>query len=127
MDGFRYDKGHSKISCCPSFSARSRIDRHRPLGIVWDFEQFAEAMDEIGPFFLGKEPSLVGFVLAPGAVRLWVFDHYKGGLVMPAEGQGGAHGKSWSRWRKWLTTIEERRSIHNTTSEREDYLPLYQR
>ena len=89
--------------------------------------QFAEAADEEGPFFLGKEPSLVDFVLAPWAVRLWVFDHYKGGLEMPAEGQAGADEKTWSRWRKWLAAMESRKSIKETTSEKEHYLPIYQR
>ncbi len=30
---------------------------------------FAKEMDESGPFFLGREPSLVDFVVAPWAVR----------------------------------------------------------
>lgn len=93
-------------------------------------KQFADAMDQDGPFFLGKEPSLVDFTLAPWAVRLWVFDHYKGGLGLglPEERQEqDADEKSWSRWRKWLSAIEERPSIHSTTSDREHYLPIYQR
>jgi len=90
-------------------------------------KQFADAMDEQGPFFLGTEPSLVDLVLAPWAVRLWVFDHYKGGLGMPGENQAGSVKDSWSRWRKWLAAIESRRSIKETTSEMEHYLPIYQR
>ena len=95
-----------------------------------NLRQFAEAMEESGPFFFGKEPSLVDFVMAPWAIRLWVFDHFKsdhGGLGAPAEGEGGEHEKSWSRWRNWLAAIEERSSIKETTSEREKYLPIYQR
>ena len=84
-------------------------------------------MDEEGPFFLGREPSLIDFVMAPWAVRLWVFDHFKGGLDIPEEGRGGHDEKSWCRWRKWLTAINERESIKETTSERQHYLPIYQR
>lgn len=90
-------------------------------------KQFSDAMDENPPFFLGKRPSLVDFVMAPWAVRLWVFDHYKGGLKLPKEGEGGADEKSWNRWRQWLAAIEERRSVKDTTSEYEYYLPIYQR
>ena len=84
-------------------------------------------MDETGPFFFGEEPSLVDFVMAPWAIRLWVFDHYKGGLGAPTEGEGGENEKSWSQWRKWVTAIEARPSIKETTSEREKYLSIYQR
>ena len=90
-------------------------------------KQFADAMDEQGPFFVGTEPSLVDIILAPWAVRLWVFDHYKGGLGMPEQDQAGSAKDSWSRWRKWLAAIESRRSIKETTSEIEHYLPIYQR
>ena len=78
-------------------------------------------------FFIGTEPTLVDIVLAPWAVRLWVFDHYKGGLAMPGEDQAESAKDSWSRWRKWLAAIESRRSIKETTSEKEHYLPIYQR
>ena len=87
---------------------------------------FAEAMDEGGPFFLGKEPSLVDFVLAPWAVRLWIFDHWKGGLGMPEEGKSSDES-AWFKWRKWLAAIQERKSIRETTSDREHYIPIYQR
>lgn len=90
--------------------------------------QFAEAMDTEGPFFLGQEPTLIDFVMAPWAVRLWVFDHYKqGGLGMPAEGEAEEQENDWTRWRKWLSAIESRRSIVETTSEKEHYLQIYQR
>ena len=60
-------------------------------------------------------------------MRLWIFDHYKEGLGMPPEGQGGADEKVWSRLRKWMKALEERPSIRDTTSEKEHYLPIYQR
>lgn len=56
-------------------------------GFLDTLRQFGEAMDEEGPFFLGKDPTLVDYVLAPWAVRLWIFDHFKeGGLGLPDEG-----------------------------------------
>jgi glutathione S-transferase len=59
---------------------------------------------------------------------LWVFDEFKnGGLGIPVEGQGGSDEAVWSRWRKWLSSIEERKSIQETTSEKEYYLPIYKR
>ena len=92
--------------------------------------QFAEAMDGAGPFFFGKEPSLVDFVMAPFAIRLWVFDYFKsdvGGLGTPVKGEAAEHEDSWARWRKWIAAIEARPSIKETTSEREKYLSIYQR
>ena len=91
-------------------------------------QQFSEAMDGTGPFFLGNEPSLVDFVMAPWAVRLWVFDRYKaGGLGIPEEGKAGEKEQHWARWRQWLNAIERRKSIVQTTSDKEHYLPIYQR
>ena len=85
-------------------------------------------MDKEGPYFFGKEPKLVDFVMAPWAVRLWVFDKYKdGGLGLPAEGQGGEHEAAWTRWRKWLNAIENRASIRNTTSKEDKYYSIYQK
>ncbi|KAG6995690.1 hypothetical protein G7Y79_00043g079740 [Physcia stellaris] len=97
-------------------------------GFLDTLRQFAEAMDEEGPFFLGKDPTLVDYVLAPWAVRLWIFDHFKeGGLGLPGEGKGQQDEKSWARFRKWLGAIEGRKSIVETTSDRQNYLPIYQR
>jgi glutathione S-transferase len=90
-------------------------------------KEFANEMDPGGPFFLGKEPSLVDFVVAPWAVRLWVFDHFKGGLGIPAEGKGGDDEKVWARWRRWVEAVESRPSIRDTLSEKEHYLPIYKR
>lgn len=59
-------------------------------------------------------------------LRLWVFDYYKEGLEIPAEGQGGDDEATWARFRKWQKAIEERPSLKNTMSEREHYLPIYQ-
>jgi len=89
--------------------------------------EFARAMEPTGPFFLGHEPSLVDFVVAPWAVRLWVFDHFKGGLGMPEPGKGGNDEKGWERFKAWLQAISARESVRKTTSETDKYLPIYQR
>lgn len=80
-----------------------------------------------GPFFLGSEISLPDLVLAPWAVRLWIFDEFKQGLGIPVEGRGGEDDDVWDRWRKWVTALESRKSIQETTSEKEYYLPIYRR
>ncbi|KAJ5833086.1 Glutathione S-transferase/chloride channel C-terminal [Penicillium riverlandense] len=46
---------------------------------VWTKE-----MHSTGPFFLGQELSAPDLVLAPWAVRLWVFDEFKGGIGIPS-------------------------------------------
>lgn len=90
--------------------------------------QFAEAMNDKGPFFLGENPTLVDFVMAPWVVRLWAIDHFKeGGLGIPEEGKGGEQEKNWARWKKWSSAIEGRKSIIETTSERNKHLQIYQR
>ncbi|KAL8705034.1 MAG: hypothetical protein Q9201_001841 [Fulgogasparrea decipioides] len=90
--------------------------------------EFADAMSEynsLGPWFLGQEMSMVDLCLAPWAVRLWVFDHFKdGGLGIPAEGESGDDGV-WKRWREWVGAVEGRKSVRETGSEREMYLPIY--
>jgi glutathione S-transferase len=78
-------------------------------------------MDPQGPYFLGKEISLVDLIIAPWALRLWVFDHFKEGLNLPQE-------EPWlDRFEKWLNAIEKRESVVETTSFKEHYLPIYQR
>lgn len=84
-------------------------------------------MHHTGPFFLGSEFSLIDIVLAPWATRLWVFDHFKGGSGIPEEGKGGESEEVWGRWRKWVSAVEGRKSVRETGSEREYYLPIYGR
>lgn len=90
---------------------------------TWTKEMHAE-----GPFFLGGDIGFPDLVLAPWAVRLWAFDEFKnGGLGIPSKGKGGPEEEIWSRWRTWLTAIESRRSIKETTSDLAHYLPIYKR
>jgi glutathione S-transferase len=56
-----------------------------------------------------------------------VFDHFKGGLHIPATGSEGDDSAVWARFNKWAKALEERPSIQNTLSDREHYLPIYQR
>ncbi len=83
--------------------------------------QFTREIDPDGPYFLGSEVSLIDLVIAPWAVRIWVFDHFKGGLNLP-------EGEKWvKRWENGLSAVEKRESVVNTTSETDKYLPMYQR
>ncbi|KAL9618480.1 MAG: hypothetical protein Q9160_006799 [Pyrenula sp. 1 TL-2023] len=86
--------------------------------------------DPDGPFFYGKYFTLADIALAPWALRLWVFDHYKsgeGGLGMPQPGEGGPDEKTWVRWRSWVKAMEQRKSITETMSDKQYYLSIYQR
>lgn len=90
-------------------------------------KEFTKEMDPEGPFFMGKDFSLIDIVIAPWAIRLWVFDHFKGGLGIPEKGEGGEDEGVWERWRRWLVEVEKRKSVKETMSDREHYLPIYQR
>lgn len=90
-------------------------------------KEFTKEMDPEGPYFLGMEFSLIDIVLAPWAIRLWVLDHFKGGSGVPAEGEGGEDEDTWKRWRRWMSAVEQRKSVKDTLSERKHYLPIYQR
>ncbi|KAI9699270.1 MAG: hypothetical protein M1836_002880 [Candelina mexicana] len=107
--------------------AKRGLDKVRQ-DFLGKIKQFAVEIDVKGPFFLGVEPSLIDFALAPWAIRLWMFDHFKiVGLGVPAEGKGGEDEEAWRKWRRWVTVIETRKSVMGTTSEKEFYLPIYQR
>ncbi len=58
---------------------------------------------------------------------MWVFDHFKGGLGIPEAGKGGEDEELWNRWRQWSDAVSSRESVVETMSEREHYLPIYQR
>ncbi|KAI9924566.1 hypothetical protein MW887_006839 [Aspergillus wentii] len=91
-------------------------------------KEWTKEMHPEGPFFLGKDIGLPDLVLAPWAVRLWVFNEFKeGGIGIPDEGQDAADAGVWDRWRKWIKAVEARRSVKETTSESEFYLPIYRR
>lgn len=83
--------------------------------------EFTQEMHPIGPYFTGKEPCIVDYVLAPWALRIWIFDYFKGGLHIEELGE------LTGRWKKWLEAIEKRKSIQMTLSATEYYLPIYER
>ena len=43
------------------------------------------------------------------------------------EGKAGPGEKAWTRWRKWLSAIEGRKGMADTTCGKEHYLQVYQR
>lgn len=88
--------------------------------------------DPEGPLYAGAHLSLPDVMLAPWAVRLWVLDHFKGGgLLGRPPATGGGHDEQdallWARWRKWVQAVEERATVQATLSEKEYYLPIYER
>ncbi|KAI9647692.1 hypothetical protein NHQ30_004077 [Ciborinia camelliae] len=83
--------------------------------------QFTLEMDPIGPYFTGRDPCLVDFILAPWALRIWVFDYFKSGLRI--EELGGMR----ERWERWVEAIEGRKSIKMSLSDTEYYVPIYQK
>lgn len=78
--------------------------------------EFEAEMHATGPYFFGEGVSLVDLTLAPFAERFWALDHFKGGF-----------GSVGARWDKWLDAVGKRESMVTTLSEREHYIPLYQR
>ncbi|KAI0178041.1 glutathione-S-transferase theta, GST [Pestalotiopsis sp. NC0098] len=91
--------------------------------------EFARAMvpKDDGPYFAGAELTTVDIVMAPWAVRSWVFDRFKGGLRIPEPGKGGDDEEAWARWRTWLDAVGSLESVRRTTSEEQYYMPIYKR
>ncbi|KIW92928.1 uncharacterized protein Z519_06777 [Cladophialophora bantiana CBS 173.52] len=83
--------------------------------------------DPEGPYFMGQDFTFGDIALAPWAVRMWVLDHFKGGLGIPPPGQGGEDEQLWNRWRKWSNAVTSRKSVTETMSNKEHYMPIYQR
>jgi len=111
---------HRFLQYQPKSTSDPGLEKVR-LEFQQQIKQFTQGMDPKGPYFLVKGLSLIDLIIAPWAVRLWVFDRFKGGLKFP-------DGEPWvDRWNKWLETIEHRESVVNSTSEKKHYLPIYQR
>jgi glutathione S-transferase len=104
--------------------AREGLHRH--------LKAFAKEMVDSGsgdgPWFLGREFSLVDIALVPWAQRLPLIDHYKpGGVGIPEKGQRGEDEEVWGRWDKWLEAVLERKSTKETASEEQEYIRIYKR
>ena len=111
---------HRFLQYQPKSTSDPGLEKVR-LDFLEQIKQFTQEMDSQGPYFLGNELSLIDLIIAPWAVRFWVFDHFKGGLNLP-------YGEAWvQRFEKWLKAVENRDSVVNSTSEQEHYLPIYQR
>lgn len=86
---------------------------------------------EGGPWFLGREFSLVDVVLAPWAKRLFLIDFYKeGGTGIPEGGDGEGdeeEGRVWRRWKVWFDAVVKRESVRATWSDDEMYVKAYRR
>lgn len=119
----------------PAFHRFLQHTADKPYSIDEARQEFLNALltfikdaDPQGPFFAGKDFTMPDVILAPWAVRLWIFDHYKeGGLGIPKPGEGGDNEKLWARWRVWADAVSTRESVQATMSEKEYYLPLWQR
>lgn len=122
---------HISTRIIPAFYKFLQHTPDKPYNIDQAREEFhghlrilADQMDASGPWFLGQEISLVDVSLAPWAKRLWLLDHYKpGGLGIPQSGGDG----TWVRWNKWMTAIENRKSVKDTWSDDERYIVAYKR
>ncbi|EXJ92952.1 glutathione S-transferase [Capronia epimyces CBS 606.96] len=110
---------HSDLSPYTLDEARAEFLHH--------IKTFVQEADPTGPFFLGDQFSMVDVMLAPWLCRLFLFDVFKGGLGIPAEGKGGADEPVWQRWRRWAKATEERQSVLDTLSERRQYIDAYRR
>jgi len=111
---------HTKNSSYNLEEARKELLDH--------FKTWTKEMDLEGPFWAGKEISMADIALAPWIMRLWALDHFKeGGLGIPEKGKSGEDEEVWARWREWTDAIQARKSIQETTSERQYYLAIYNR
>ncbi|KAK7733104.1 hypothetical protein SLS53_008292 [Cytospora paraplurivora] len=119
----------------PAFHRFLQHTPDKPYGIEEARKEFLGTLvtwikdaDPEGPFFAGSTLTLADVIFAPWAVRLWVFDEFKeGGLGVPRPGEGGGDEGLWERWRRWVAAVSARESVTNTLSEREYYLPIYER
>lgn len=118
----------------PAFHRFLQWTESKPYSVQEAQQEFQQTLltwikdaDPKGPFFFGSEMTMADVQMAPWAIRLWVFEHFKNLSAVPAEGKGGDHEELWKRWRKWVDAVETRESVANTMSEKEFYLPLYER
>lgn len=73
---------------------------------------------------MGEELFLVDFVMAPWAVRLWIFDRWKGGRSI-SNHSNSVDADAWYKLRRLVAAIQDHKSIKETTSDKERYIPIY--
>ena len=102
---------------------------------VGHLQTFVNEMHPTGPWFGGKQISIVDVSLIPWAERVFLIDHYKpggsgvgGGDVADGDGGNEAAEKAvWERWSKWVEAVRGCESVKATMSDRQKYVDAYQR
>ena len=145
-----YERARMKIwidwiggKVCPAFYRLLQHTSESSYTLEEAREQLLQAIvtwtqeaDPEGPFWNGKEVSMIDLTLAPWNERLFLIEHYKsGGTGFPFYGNHGSkqpsgghdNDKVIQRWLKWSKAMSERQSVQDTLSEREMYLKSYQR
>lgn len=84
-----------------------------------EFASLAKLGSKGGPFSGGKDLDAVDMILAPWAEREWIYEEHRGGPLTEAE-----VGKEYLEWSK---AIRDHELVKKTTSDREHYIPLYNR
>eukprot|EP01084_Bolivina_argentea_P075624 137065_1 len=80
--------------------------------------KLSEAMDEIGPYFLGKQFSMLDIALAPFWLRyVWVGEYYRN-LTFPND-------KYFKRLEIWWNAVKNRDSVKNTIVCKERLISSY--
>jgi glutathione S-transferase len=60
-------------------------------------------------------------------LRQWVFGYFGKDPQVPVQGEGGEGEQVWERWRNGVGAVEGRGSVTKLMSEREHYVPIYER
>jgi glutathione S-transferase len=101
--------------------------------------EFARQLHPQGPFYGGREISMVDVALIPWALRVFLIDHYKlpggsgmGRFTLPVDDNKGfgdedAQRALWRRYQTWFDAVEAHESVKATMSDRERYIEAYER
>jgi glutathione S-transferase len=79
--------------------------------------QGLQKMSDSGPYWLGKELSLVDLTFYPWFEQIAVLEHYRGFRLPPG----------LDRLKKWWETLAERESVRSIANSSEFYLERYAR
>ncbi|KPI39500.1 uncharacterized protein AB675_5022 [Cyphellophora attinorum] len=101
--------------------------------------EFTRQMHSQGPFYGGKDISMVDIALIPWALRVFLIDHYKlpggsgvgrhttAGDDKPELGSEEDQDALWQRYSTWYNAISTHPSVQATMSDRERYIEAYKR
>ena len=135
---------------CPAFYRLLQHDSSASYSLEEARENLANVLvewvkeaDTDGPFWNGKEVSMVDICLAPWNERWNVIDHYKtGGVGIPYVSNYGSRGleqalseqtvkeedkQVWERWVRWSEAMSECDFLKRTLSEHDMLLANYKR